>query len=95
MLSVNLDFNIRDIIMSNEDKRRHSHAATCWICNGLFIPCKKSNKDGLRKVRDHDHITGLYRGAAHSKCNQMLKIKPHFQVIPVFSIISKAMMHIC
>ena len=33
------------------------------------------------KVRDHDHWTGTYRGAAHAVCN--LKLKPNFR-IPVF-----------
>ena len=28
----------------------------------------------MRKVRDHCHYTGKYRGAAHSKCNLEYKI---------------------
>ena len=35
-------------------------------------------------VRDHDHITGKYRGAAHSACNLKLKINPKTITIPVF-----------
>ena len=33
------------------------------------------------KVRDHCHITGEYRGAAHSACN--LKVRTNYK-IPVF-----------
>ncbi len=36
---------------------------------------------GKRKVRDHDHLTGEFRGAAHSICNLNYKI-PRF--IPIF-----------
>ena len=39
------------------------------------------NKD---KVIDHDHITGKYRGAAHSSCNLKLRIDPDKIKIPVF-----------
>ena len=28
----------------------------------------------MKKVRDHDHFDGSYRGAAHSKCNFKLKL---------------------
>ena len=34
----------------------------CHICDGSF----ESKED---KVRDHDHLDGSYRGAAHSSCN--------------------------
>ena len=34
-------------------------------------------------VRDHDHMTGKYRGAAHSDCNFKLKLNPKTMPIPV------------
>ena len=34
----------------------------CHICN-------EEIKEGDRKVRDHCHFTGKYRGAAHNRCN--------------------------
>ena len=34
-------------------------------------------------VRDHCHITGKYRGAAHNVCNLKLRINPKTTIIPV------------
>ena len=49
-------------------------ANICWICNGLI-------KNTYNKVRDHCHITGKYRGAAHHSCNINLKITKNVPVI--------------
>ena len=44
--------------MSGEEEERFQVSNICWICNKLFDP--EDNK-----VRDHCHICGKYRGAAH------------------------------
>ena len=45
---------------------QHEKETRCWICKGEFDD-KDINK---RKVRDHCHFTGKYRGAAYSLCNR-------------------------
>ena len=35
----------------------------------------------IKKVRDHCHFTGKYRGAAHSKCNMNYKITKNIPII--------------
>ena len=44
--------------MSAEDEERFQSSNKCQICNKSFIA--KDNR-----VRDHDHVTGEYRGSAH------------------------------
>ena len=51
------------MVMTQEDKRDFYRAKCCHICKGEF------GEHGDAMVRDHDHRTGSYRGAAHSKCN--------------------------
>ena len=46
----------------------------CHIC---FQPFKEHN----RKVRDHCHYSGIYRGAAHSRCNLQYKIPSYIPVV--------------
>ena len=46
----------------------------CWICSKLI-----ENSDD--KVRDHCHISGKYRGAAHWCCNINLKVSRKVPVI--------------
>ena len=49
-------------------------AKECHICFKKFSP-----KD--RKVRDHCHYTGKYRGAAHSSCNLRYRIPNYIPVV--------------
>ena len=51
---------------------------TCLFCaDALLVPNFKDS------VRDHDHMTGKYRSAAHNECNFKLKLNPKTTPIPV------------
>ena len=51
---------------------------TCLFCaDSLLVPNLKDS------VRDHDHVTGRYRGAAHNECNFKLKLNAKTAPIPV------------
>ena len=52
----------QEMTISREDQKQFKDATSCYLCNGCWTP-------GDFKVRDHDHRTGQYRGAAHTKCN--------------------------
>ena len=59
------------------EKTEYENATRCCLCRLEIL-----EDDFCRcKVRDHDHITGNYLGAAHRKCNFELPIK---YLIPVF-----------
>lgn len=60
------------MIFTKKDAEDFKHAITCHICENLLWN---------DRVRDHCHITGLYRGASHRHCNLQYKI-PKF--IPIF-----------
>ena len=52
-------FNKR-LIMTSEDEEIYNNSHTCWICKQVL---------NMDKVRNHCHVTGRFRGAAHNKCN--------------------------
>ena len=76
--------HIRPLRMTDDDWVNHENATKCWICDGPFRSYKDGDCHGLYKVKDHCHITGAYRGAAHSDCNFLLQIRPYHTPIPVF-----------
>ena len=51
------------------------------MCHFFNNPFQLSESAGDRKMRDHCHYTGKYRGAAHSKCNLALQIPKHITVV--------------
>ncbi|GET58831.1 hypothetical protein GLOIN_2v1820840 [Rhizophagus irregularis DAOM 181602=DAOM 197198] len=65
-------------IVTEEAKKEFTKAVSCWICNGNF---NQGVQD--KKVWDHCHITGKFRGAAHNACNLKLQIEAWKTPIPV------------
>ena len=68
---INEHFN-KKLKMTIANENNYQNAQDCWICN---------EKLDETKVRDHCHIAGKYRGAAHSKCNLKLKIPRKIPII--------------
>ena len=62
------------IRMTRADWESHRTASRCHVCD------KPLEGDS---VKDHCHITGRYRGAAHSDCNLKLRLSPKTTTIPV------------
>ncbi|KAK3757404.1 hypothetical protein RRG08_033172 [Elysia crispata] len=59
-----------DPTKSNTQKTQHHEACSyCYVVGD--------------SVKDHCHITGKYRGAAHSACNLKLRLSPKTTTIPV------------
>ena len=50
--------------LSKEEQEIYDSSEYCHICKKVFGKHKNH-----KKVRDHDHYTGKFRGAAHSLCN--------------------------
>ena len=67
--------------LSDEQQRAHDAATHCWICDREFdwldLECEQ-------KHRDHCHVTGEYRGAAHARCNINYRIKADTISVPCF-----------
>ena len=82
---LNITQELKDILndtqrieMRPQDWRTFRSARKCSICGKTFA---LEDYEEQRIVRDHDHITGRFRGAAHNMCNLQLQ---KAQRIPVF-----------
>ena len=64
----------KNLIMSEEEEHLFQQSNSCWICKKLI-----DNDD--EKVRDHCHVTGKFRGAAHWSCNINLQLTKKVPVI--------------
>ncbi|XP_053205601.1 uncharacterized protein LOC128392015 [Panonychus citri] len=68
-----LKANIKPLVMTDEDEDDFKKTDYCVIC-GQYLDLQK-------RVRDHCHLTGVFRGAAHPECNLQRSLPTR---IPVF-----------
>ena len=60
--------------MTKAQWKDHKKVSSCHIC---FKPFKEGN----RKVRDHCHYSGIYRGEAHLLCNLQYKTPSYIPAV--------------
>ena len=60
--------------MSEKEEHLSQQSNSCWIC-------KKLIDNDEEKVRDHSHVTGKFRGAAHRNCNTNFQLTKKVPVI--------------
>ena len=69
----------KKMVMTEKDKIDYKKATICHICE-RGIP-KEGDDPRFKKVRDHCHLTGKFRGAAHNKCNLEYRLPKFYPVI--------------
>ena len=76
----------KQLNMTDENEIDFQNSTVCHICERRFKPKDLVTLDDgyiMNKVRDHCHITGQYRGAAHRDCNLKWAISSEKLKIPV------------
>ena len=67
-------YDSKRLVMLSSEESDYQAARLCYLCSKEF--------EGKNiKVRDHDHVTGRFRGAAHQRCNLLLRRQ---YKIPIF-----------
>ena len=78
-----INYKKREIIpLNQEENNSYNEQEICYICKEKFC-VDKDDKDYInrKKVKDHCHYTGKFRGAAHSKCNLNYKVPKDIPII--------------
>ena len=70
------------IPLTKEENKSYKDQEACHICEEVFCLDKDDeNYTNRKKVKDHHHYTGKFRGAAHSKCNLNYKVSKDIPII--------------
>ena len=64
----------KNLIISEKEEHLFQQSKSCWICEKLI-----DNDEEI--VRDHCHVTGKLRGAAHWSCNINLQLTKKVSII--------------
>ena len=68
--------------LTEEENKSYKEQEACDICKTKF--CMDEDDEDYKnkkKVRDHCHYTGKFRGAAHSKCNLNYKVPNNMSIV--------------
>ena len=67
----------KPLLLTDEEEIQFQEDTRCHICQQDF-------KEDDVKVRDHCHVLGIYRSAAHESCNLNYRILPNQYKMPIF-----------
>ena len=82
----------KPMIYNSTSKANFEAATKCYLCDTEFSPSDDDSHSSSqqscgdpnnKKVRDHDHCSGDYLGAAHNKCNLTRQVRKNTK-IPIF-----------
>ena len=68
----------KKMVMTKEDEIDFIYETHCHICEDIL---EETDDKNYKRVRDHCHLTGKHRGAAHSICNLKYRLPKFFPVI--------------
>ena len=70
------------IPLTDEENKSYEGQESCHIYKGKFCTDEHDeNYKNRKKVKDHRHYTGKFRGAAHSICNLNYKVPKNIPII--------------
>ena len=76
-----IDFEKKNMLQLTKGELKSHQDAKVWYICGKRIRKKFAKDKNCRKVRDHCHYTGKYRGAAHSICNLKFNVPNEISVV--------------
>ena len=68
--------------LTDKENRSYEEQELCHICKKKF--CKDEHDEnyrGKKKVKDHCHYTGEFRGTAHSDCNLKYRVSNNIPIV--------------